>query len=217
MSGKRLVGALIGGGLVALTYYVVRRKRRRVSRPGEGGAPVAQRRCVVDGCDVYYVEGSESDGVIGLLECESSCAVGLDVEWSPTHPAIATVQIASASRCVVARVVDGALGEATRAFLESRVCAGVGVHEDARKMKRDLDVDVSRCADLRVVARERCGYPKGARDGLAALAMTYAPSASLPHKVDESVRRGDWRSPHLSLKQIEYAAGDAIASYKALV
>ena len=164
--------------------------------------------CVVDGCDVYVVDAKDADDVINRLDGD---VFGVDVEWPPTaKPRCAVLQIASKNACVVIRVGSATcLPPRTTLLLKRSICVGVGIREDCQLILRDVGCACGRQVDLRTLANQRDA-------GLASLAAEFAPSASLPHKRDMSVRRSDWAS-ELTLPQIEYAAGDAIASYRVCV
>ena len=164
--------------------------------------------CVVDGCDVYVVDAPDADDVIDRLDGD---VLGVDVEWPPTaKPRCAVLQIASKNACVVIRVGSATcLPPRTTLRLKRAICVGVGIREDCQLILRDVGCACGRQVDLRTLANQRDA-------GLASLAAEFAPSCSLPHKRDMSVRRSDWAS-ELTRPQIEYAAGDAIASYKVAV
>ena len=180
---------------VAGLLYLWWRRRRRPT-------------CVVDGCDVYVVDAKDADDVIDRLDGD---VLGVDVEWpSQRKPRCAVLQIASRRACVVIRVGSATcLPPRTTLRLKRAICVGVGIREDCQLVLRDVGCACGRQVDLRTLANQRDA-------GLASLAAEFAPSASLPHKRDMSVRRSDWAS-ELTLPQIEYAAGDAIASYRVCV
>ena len=140
----------------------------------------------------------------------------LGVTWSlrtPSQrkPRCAVLQIASKNTCVVIRVGSATcLPPRTTLRLKRAICVGVGIREDCQLILRDVGCACGRQVDLRTLANQRDA-------GLAALAAEFAPAASLPHKRDMSVRRSDWSADPLTPSQIEYAAGDAIASYKVAV
>ena len=160
VAGAAAVGA-------AVAAYVWWRRRRR--RP----------RGSVDGVDVYLVDAADADAVVAHLGDDG--VLGLDVEWPPTgKPRAAVVQLASEKACVVVRVgAARSLPPKTAALIASSACCGVGVHDDAALLRRDLGVHPGRLVDLRTLAR-RHGLRKGERDGLAALAAAYSqPSRNL--------------------------------------
>ena len=165
--------------------------------------------CVVDGCDVYVVDAKDADDVIDHLTGD---VLGVDVEWpSQRKPRCAVLQIASENACVVIRVGSATcLPPRTTLRLKRSICVGVGIREDCQLILRDVGCACGRQVDLRTLANQRDA-------GLAALAAEFAPSASLPHKNEIGVRRSDWSADPLTPSQIEYAAGDAIASYKVAV
>ena len=189
---------LATGAAVGALYLWLRRwkKKRR---------PV----CRVDGCDVYVVDARDADDVIDRLDGD---VLGVDVEWpSQRKPRCAVLQIASKNACVVIRVGSATcLPPRTTLRLTRSICVGVGIREDCQLILRDVGCACGRQVDLRTLANQRDA-------GLASLAADFAPSASLPHKNEIGVRRSDWSADPLTPSQIEYAAGDAIASYKVAV
>ena len=203
MDSTRLrVAGLVAAAVAAAAALVVLRQRSRRRR----------RVAVVDGWDVYCVDGCDFDEALAA-KFAGAAFLGLDCEWVPGDSRLAIVQIAARGACAVVRVRRSPASPALRALLARAVVCGVGVDDDARRLERDLGVAVGRTADLRFAAREVAGLAKGERDGLAALACRFAAErASLPHKANDAVRLGDWAAEQLSAAQIEYAAGDAIAS-----
>ena len=201
--------AAAGVAAGVLLYALLRRRRRQHN---------AQPCCRVDGCDVYCVEGECAAGALGDGRFWAGAYVGLDCEWNPRRaPRVAVVQVAAPGVCAVVRVSRaGAAPPALAALLRERVAVGVGVRDDAARLLRDLGLAVGDAVDLRDAARAAGALPRGERDGLAALASRFAPGASLPHKADAAVRASAWDAAELSRKQVEYAAGDAIASFLVL-
>lgn len=191
----RLTRTHLAATAAAGALYLWLRRRRKSQLPV----------CVVDGCDVYVVDAADADAVV---EHVANDVLGVDVEWPPTaKPRCAVVQIAARDACVVIRVGAATrLPPRTTLLLRRAICVGVGIREDCHLILRDLGCACGRKVDLRSVADRR-------EAGLASLAAAFAPTASLPHKSDKSVRQSDWAGP-LSRAQIEYAAGDAIASYR---
>ncbi len=178
---------------VAGLLYVWWRRRRRPA-------------CVVDGCAVYVVDAKDADDVIDHLTGD---VLGVDVEWPPSaRPRCAVLQIASKHACVVIRVGSATcLPPRTTLLLTRAICVGVGIREDCQLVLRDLGCACGRQVDLRTLSSKRDA-------GLASLAAEFAPSCTLPHKNEIGVRRSDWSADPLTPSQIEYAAGDAIASYR---
>ena len=191
----RLTRTHLAATAAAGALYLWLRRRRKTHRSV----------CVVDGCDVYVVDAADADAVVDRVADD---VLGVDVEWPPTaKPRYAVVQIASRDACVVIRVGDATrLPPRTALLLRRAICLGVGVREDCHLILRDLGCACGRRVDLRSVAGRR-------EAGLASLASEFAPTASLPHKSDKSVRQSNWAGP-LTRAQVEYAAGDAIASYR---
>ena len=195
----RVTAAHLATAAAAGALYLWLRRRKNKRRPV----------CRVDGCDVYVVDAQDADDVIDRLDGD---VLGVDVEWpSQRKPRCAVLQIASKDACVVIRVGSATcLPPRTTLRLKRAICVGVGIREDCQLILRDVGCACGRQVDLRTLANQRDA-------GLASLAAEFAPSASLPHKNEIGVRRSDWSADPLTPSQIEYAAGDAIASYKVAV
>ena len=195
----RVTTAHLATAAAAGALYLWLRRRKNKRRPV----------CRVDGCDVYVVDARDADDVIDRLDGD---VLGVDVEWpSQQKPRCAVLQIASKNACVVIRVGSATcLPPRTTLRLKRSICVGVGIREDCQLILRDVGCACGRQVDLRTLANQRDA-------GLASLAAEFAPSASLPHKNEIGVRRSDWSADPLTPSQIEYAAGDAISSYKVAV
>jgi len=195
----RVTQARLATAAAAGALYLWLRRRKNKRRPV----------CRVDGCAVYVVDAKDADNVVDRLDGD---VLGVDVEWPPQRkPRCAVLQIASKDACVVIRVGSATcLPPRTTLRLKRAICVGVGIREDCQLILRDVGCACGRQVDLRTLSTKRDA-------GLASLAAEFAPSCTLPHKRDMSVRRSDWSADPLTPSQIEYAAGDAIASYQVAV
>ncbi|KXJ13471.1 exonuclease 3'-5' domain-containing protein 2 [Exaiptasia diaphana] len=154
--------------------------------------------------------------------------LGLDCEWVNdkgivTHP-VALLQIATPlNDCFLIRLCkfEGILPRILKEILEDRniLKFGVGIQDDAKKLNGMYGINVSGFVDLRHVVL-RCQSHKdnivenkqgdgSTKMGLAAISKRY-----LGVEMEKSwrVRCSNWEAEHLSEKQIEYAAHDAIVA-----
>ena len=190
MPSSRAAAVALISAAAAVAYVVLRRRRK----------------IFVDGAEVLVCGTLEEARVaLALAGFDREVAIGFDCEWTPGLKRKAEViQLASPTYVVVMSRVCPPEALALIAS-ESVAKVGVGVVEDARRVGA---VEARNLVDLRDLA-ERAGYA-GPKKSLAALAKVYS-RASLPHKYNMDVRLGDWNK-RLSRHQIEYAAGDAVAS-----
>ncbi|OEL27077.1 hypothetical protein BAE44_0011904 [Dichanthelium oligosanthes] len=144
---------------------------------------------------------------------------GLDVEWRPARargaaPPVAVLQICVDHRCLVFQIlradhVPGAL----YGFLADRrfIFVGVGIRDDADKLRAEYGLRVMSMVDLRVLAALRLGSPELHRAGLQALVWeVMGVQMDKPHQVRVSA----WDAPALSDDQLMYACADAFASFE---
>ncbi|KAK4792142.1 hypothetical protein SAY86_022577 [Trapa natans] len=143
--------------------------------------------------------------------------VGLDVEWRPNitrysnHP-VATIQLCavastSTSTCLIFQIIHAPhVPPKLTEFLSNldNRFVGVGIREDAKKLRVDYGLKVGNVVDLRVLAGERM---KNA--GLKTLAMEILGKEV---KKPKTISRSRWDDRCLTLAQVEYACLDAFLS-----
>jgi len=88
---------------------------------------------------------------------------------------------------------------------------GVAVVDDSKKLLVDHNLEVAGCVDLRHLAVRQESAP--GKLGLESLALTYL---GVQLDKDWRLRAGDWEAEILSVKQINYAANDALVAVNIL-
>ena len=141
--------------------------------------------------------------------------VGFDVEWvtpqggSPRP--VSLVQISFYTGWVILLRINKmeSIPETLKDMLtDSEVIKmGVGIFDDAQKLKKDLGLPLRGALDLRHFVREH--RPLIKKTGLAGLAMAF-----LGTEMDKDwrIRASDWETDPLSKRQLEYAANDALVA-----
>ncbi|XP_025815353.1 Werner Syndrome-like exonuclease, partial [Panicum hallii] len=139
---------------------------------------------------------------------------GLDVEWRPAREPgpVAVLQVCVGRRCLVfqirrANYVPDALSN----FLADRRFAfvGVGIRDDAARLRDGYGLEVSRAVDLRRHAARTLGRPELRGAGLRALVReVMGVRMEKPH----NVRVSAWDRRKLTEDQCKYACADAFAS-----
>ena len=146
--------------------------------------------------------------------------VGLDVEWRPSYytgryaPPVALLQLCVGRRCLVFQIlhadyIPGSLFD----FLadERFTFVGVGIGDDAAKLRAGYGLEVGCAEDLRGLAADTLGNPTLRSAGLRALVWeVMGGGMQKPHHVRVSA----WDAPALSDDQLKYACADAFASYE---
>ncbi|CAO1948102.1 unnamed protein product [Urochloa humidicola] len=142
--------------------------------------------------------------------------VGLDVEWRPLfgpgYSRTALLQLCVGRRCLIFQLLHAEyfpkalgdfLGDSDYRFV------GVGVWDDAVRLRNDYGLRVARTVDLAELAAKEMGCPRDA--GLKAIA-----SEVMGATVDkpQRVRMGRWDASELSDEQIKYACIDAFVSFE---
>ncbi|CAO2182960.1 unnamed protein product [Urochloa humidicola] len=144
---------------------------------------------------------------------------GLDVEWRPSAaPAqqspVAVLQICVGHRCLVFQILRADRVPATLyAFLADPrfTFVGVGVRDDAAKLRAGYGLRVANAADLRPLAAGAMGRPDLLRAGLQTLVWEVM---GVWMEKPYHVRTSAWDAPELSDDQLMYACADAFASYE---
>ena len=144
---------------------------------------------------------------------------GLDVEWRPATGRappgpVAVLQVCVDHRCLVFQILRADYVPAKlSAFLADRrfTFVGVGIRDDAAKLRAGYGLRVASAVDLRRLAADALGRPDLLRAGLQALVLeVMGVQMDKPHHVRVSA----WDAPALSDDQLKYACADAFASYE---
>lgn len=145
-------------------------------------------------------------------------AIGLDVEWRPSfkpnQPArrSAILQLSGPGLCLIIQLqrlshIPRQLGRLLRDPTLPKV--GVSVEEDLARLREDWGLS-SRCfVDVgRVGGRV---FPEGAPFRIISLQKLMGALWGICLPKPQSIRLGNWETPELSSRQVEYAALDAMA------
>eukprot|EP00095_Tigriopus_kingsejongensis_P011431 maker-scaffold222_size251774-snap-gene-0.18 protein:Tk11431 transcript:maker-scaffold222_size251774-snap-gene-0.18-mRNA-1 annotation:"exonuclease 3 -5 domain-containing protein 2-like isoform x2" len=143
--------------------------------------------------------------------------LGLDCEWLSARQKgqgasrVALLQLGlSHGHCVLVRLHRlERVPDSLSALLAAPECLklGVGVLNDAQKLKRDYGVVVQGAVDLRGPAREL--RPQLRRLGLAGLAQAFL---GVTMDKDWRISASNWEADVLSPRQVTYAANDALVA-----
>ena len=142
--------------------------------------------------------------------------VGLDVEWRPSRVPgpVAVLQVCVDRRCLVFQILHADyVPEALFGFLADGrfTFVGVGVRDDAAKLRAGYGLVVASVVDLRRLAADTLGRPELRRAGLQALVWeVMGVQMEKPHHVRVSA----WDACTLSDDQFKYACTDAFASFE---
>ncbi|XP_052153315.1 3'-5' exonuclease-like [Oryza glaberrima] len=147
--------------------------------------------------------------------CGHPLVVGLDVEWRPAAPVpgpVAVLQLCIDRRCLVFQILhaDYVPDALSRFLADPRYTfVGVGVRDDAARLRVGYGLEVPRAVDLRALAADTLGRPDLRRAGLRALVReVMGVQMDKPHHVRVSA----WDKRNLSEDQFKYACADAFAS-----
>ncbi|CAO2194620.1 unnamed protein product [Urochloa humidicola] len=146
--------------------------------------------------------------------------VGLDVEWRPSYgyhyapPPVALLQICVGRRCLVFQLLHADyIPDSLFDFLadERFTFVGVGIDDDAAKLRAGYGLEVACTEDLRGLAAHELGNPALRSAGLQGLVWeVMGVQMRKPHNVHVSA----WDSLVLSYNQLMYATVDAFASFE---
>ena len=146
--------------------------------------------------------------------------VGIDVEWRPSRtttnhvPPVALLQICVGRRCLVFQILHADyVPQSLSDFLADQRFAfvGVGVRDDAAKLRSGYGLKVGRMVDLRTLAATKLRKPALRGAGLQALVSeVMGVEMEKPHHVRVSA----WDAPKLTYDQLKYACADAFASFE---
>ncbi|CAO1945906.1 unnamed protein product [Urochloa humidicola] len=144
--------------------------------------------------------------------------VGLDVEWRPSYsyyaPPVALLQLCVGRRCLVFQLLHADyIPDALFDFLadERFTFVGVGIDDDAAKLRAGYGLEVACTEDLRGLAANELGNPALRSAGLHVLVWEVM---GVQMRKPYHVRVSAWDSPVLSYNQLMYAAVDAFASFE---
>ena len=145
--------------------------------------------------------------------------VGIDVEWRPSMskghvPPVALLQICVGRRCLVFKILHADyIPESLCDFLadDRFTFVGVGVRDDAAKLRSGYGLKVGRMVDLRTLAATTLGKPALGEAGLQTLVFeVMGVRMEKPHHVRVSA----WDARKLTYDQLKYACVDAFASFE---
>nr|GMC80829.1 Werner Syndrome-like exonuclease [Ipomoea batatas] len=142
--------------------------------------------------------------------------VGLDIEWHPClageNNPVATLQLCVGKTCLIFQLLHrDYTPHSLLAFLANPqfTFVGVGVGDDAQKLRRDHGLVVENVADLRWVGAGVYGSARFMRMGLKRMAWEVV---GMVMEKPLEVTLSDWDSNTLTFRQIEYASIDAFVS-----
>ena len=97
--------------------------------------------------------------------CRHTLVAGLDVEWRPAREPspVAVLQVCVGRRCLVFQILRADyVPDALAGFLADRrfVFVGVGVRDDAARLRDGYGLEVSRAVDLARLAARTLGRPE---------------------------------------------------------
>ncbi|KAK7110101.1 exonuclease 3'-5' domain-containing protein 2-like [Littorina saxatilis] len=208
------VSTVLAGAGIALWLWVRRRRQIKL-------------RHLKTFTDLNHGSQAESSGAIELVtsaqqwemcaprlfqDVEKTKVLGIDCEWVLKQP-VALLQIATHSHyCVLVRLcfmdqTDFPQSLKTLLADKSILKVGVGVNDDALKLKRDYGLQVNGCVDLRDVLHRVRGIFTCEKTGLQGLAKGVL---GIHISKDFRVRCGNWGARHLNQAQVDYAAMDAV-------
>ena len=144
--------------------------------------------------------------------------VGLDVEWRPLfgpgYSPTALLQLCVGRRCLVFQILRADyIPDSLFDFLadERFTFVGVGIGDDAAKLRAGYGLEVGCAEDLRGLAADTLGNPALRSAGLRALVWeVMGGGMQKPHHVRVSA----WDAPVLPYSQLMYASVDAFASFE---
>ncbi|RCV27252.1 hypothetical protein SETIT_5G310100v2 [Setaria italica] len=146
--------------------------------------------------------------------CRHPLVVGLDVEWRPAREPgpVAVLQLCVDRRCLVFQILRADyVPDALADFLADRRFSfvGVGIRDDAARLRDGYGLEVPHAVDLRRLAARALGRPELRRAGLAALVReVMGVRMEKPHHVRVSA----WDKRMLTEDQFKYACADAFVS-----
>ncbi|KAF7081360.1 hypothetical protein CFC21_085311 [Triticum aestivum] len=146
---------------------------------------------------------------------------GLDAEWRPTRTRraeqypIAVLQLCVDRRCLVYQIIHGTgipISLCSFLYLSGFTFVGVGIADDAKRLRAEYSLEVSNAVDLREMAAYSPHRPRpelrqaGLKDiALAVMGVRIAKSREVT---------SNWDAPLLSMEQVEYASINAYVSFE---
>jgi ribonuclease D len=159
--------------------------------------------------DVCFVR-SAADAQAALAALMASDAIGFDTESKPTFAKgeVSTgphlIQLATEDKAYLFPVTGGPVPEALRAILESPqvLKAGFGLGDDLRRLQAKLGIACVNVLDLAIALR---GEKRGDVGAKTAVVRFFG------QRLQKSKRTAttNWSNPHLTERQMLYAADDA--------
>ncbi|KAF7005005.1 hypothetical protein CFC21_020159 [Triticum aestivum] len=144
--------------------------------------------------------------------------VGLDVEWRPSfgpgYNRAALLQLCVGRRCLIFQLLHADyIPRSLESFLADPDFrfVGVGVQDDADRLRNDHDLVVNNTVDLRGLAADGMRRPWLRQAGLKDITGAVM-RANL--EKPQRVRTGAWDAYRLSHEQIKYACIDAFVSFE---
>jgi ribonuclease D len=163
----------------------------------------------IDLADIYLVR-SAADANAALVALSAVDAIGFDTESKPTFAKgeISTgphlVQLATDDKVYLFPLAGAPPAEALRTILQSdRVLkAGFGLGDDLRRLQTKLGITCANVLDLAKALREETRSDVGAKTAVARF---------FGQRLQKSKRTStsNWSNPHLTERQMRYAADDA--------
>ncbi|KAF7086932.1 hypothetical protein CFC21_090174 [Triticum aestivum] len=147
---------------------------------------------------------------------------GLDAEWRPNRKRgagqnpIAVLQLCVGRRCLVYQIIHGTgipISLCSFLYLSGFTFVGVGIADDAKRLRAEYSLEVSNMVDLRELAANSPHRPRPElrSAGLKARALAVM-GAHIPKPPE--VTMSDWTAPSQSREQVEYACIDAYVSFE---
>ncbi|CAM6088719.1 unnamed protein product [Calypogeia fissa] len=174
---------------------------------------------VVNGKTIKVTLTKESSVAQDWIMQQRGKCFGLDLEWKPNRRKgqpenkVALMQISSETECLLIQMLFlDSIPSALVRFLKdpARKIAGVGIHEDTKKLRRDYGLICSGEVELSALAVSHFQDNGLKRVGLQALAKKV-----IGFDMDKckSVTLRDWSNSSLERRQVEYACMDAWVSH----
>mmetsp|Transcript_34062 Transcript_34062/g.55529 ORF Transcript_34062/g.55529 Transcript_34062/m.55529 type:complete len:331 (-) Transcript_34062:20-1012(-) len=165
---------------------------------------------------------ADCEKAIKLLLSYRPTIVGFDMEWKCTpkgqsEAKTSLMQIAFDNKLIILIRMHllHAIPRILLSFLSqwSILKCGCGIHDDRKKLYNDYRITVRGCVDLNdlYLTFEPNHVNNGSKFGLNAFSNNWLSSEM---KYKQGINHWKWESKHLSKKQIDYAANDALVGYQ---
>ena len=225
MSKTKLVVVVCGAAVVTITTMAMgmwvkrkwKREKRREKINEEREEILRNRR--EEEVEVKVIENEQEwkeieEEILEVIKGDK--IMGMDCEWVKERR-VALIQLAvKEGRCFIIRMTKIKIMPKTLVRImgnDNIIKLGVGIMEDAKKIRDDFGVEVRGCVDLRHISDQL--RPNLRRNGLAGQAKAFL---NVNMDKDWRIRVSNWEAEQLTKRQINYAANDAlVAVYVALV